>query len=173
MDERMEELGILFFLIFWEILAEGSRFALNRFFFFAPGFSSPGTSQREKKRCWLSRCEGSERSVQRERWKKTRKEKKRKGGKWRRSADQRPLKSKKKNNKWFNEMFICSPKSDFRRGIDFLFSSNFPLFEYSLYTNYSLDWELRKKKKKNSNNPIKPQDQCLTETTIRTALIAP
>lgn len=154
MDERMEELGILFFLIFWEILAEGSRFALNRFFFFAPGFSSPGTSQRGKKKgVDFPAARGARGAFRGRDEKRQEKKRKEKGGKCRRSADQRPLKSKKKNNKWFNEMFICSPKSDFRRGIDFLFSSNFPLFEYSLYTNYSLDWELRKKKQKTQTTP--------------------
>lgn len=154
MDERMEELGSSFFSDFLRNTCGRKSICFEQIFFFCAWiFKSWHIPKRKKKGVDFPAARGARGAFRGRDEKRQEKKRKEKGGKCRRSADQRPLKSTKKNNKWFNEMFICSPKSDFRRGIDFLFSSNFPLFEYSLYTNYSLDWELRKKKQKTQTTP--------------------
>lgn len=81
MDERMEELGSFFFSDFLRNTCGRKSICFEQIFFFAPGFSSPGTSQREKKKVltFPLRGEREEHSEGEMKKDKKRKEKKRAG----------------------------------------------------------------------------------------------
>ena len=149
--------GVLFFWFSEKYLRkEVDLLWTDFFFFFSPGFSSPGTSQKEKKK---KKKKGVDfpaarraRGAFRGRDEKT-EEKKRAG-----NVDDLLISVPwKVRRKTINDSTRClfAPRNQILAEVlTFLFSSNFPLFEYSLYTNYSLDWELEKKKQKNKKkNP--------------------
>ena len=71
------------------------------------------------------------------------------------------------------DVYLLPPKSDFRCGIDFFVFIQFSAFWiFTVYTNYSLDWELLQKQKKNKQTH-KASGSVPHWNNYKTALIAP
>lgn len=97
MDERMEELGSSFFSDFLRNTCGRKSICFEQIFFFCAWiFKSWHIPKRKKKGVDFPAARGARGAFRGRDEKRQEKKRKEKGGKCRRSADQRPLKSKKK-----------------------------------------------------------------------------